>query len=75
MILIGMAVYLVIGWFIITIINFAMEGPSAEFDDPMMILLIIGWPFTIAMGILFAVCIGVYQVAKLIGVTIYKIWN
>lgn len=75
MILVYITIYLVIGWFIISIMNFALDGPNAEFDDPMMILLIVGWPFTVAISILFVVCIGAYEVAKFIGVTIYKIWN
>ena len=75
MVLVYISIYLVIGWFIISIMNFAMDGPTAEFDDPMIFLLIIGWPFVVVTGILFIVGVGAYQVAKLIGVAIYNLWN
>lgn len=75
MVLVYITIYLAIGWFIISIMNFAMEGPDAEFDDPMMFLLIIGWPFTVAIGLFIVICIGAYQVAKWIGVAIYNLWN
>lgn len=75
MVLVYIAIYVMLGWFIISIMNFALDGPSAEFDDPMMFFLILGWPFTVTATVIFFAGVGVYHLAKLIGMAIYNKWN
>lgn len=75
MVLVYIAIYVMIGWFIISIMNFALDGPSAEFDDPMMFFLILGWPIAVTAAVIFFVGVGVYHLAKLIGMAIYNKWN
>ncbi len=67
--------YLLIGFIIISIMNYALDGPTAEIDDPMMIFLILGWPFVLIFTILFFICIGIHKITKMIGVAIYNLWN
>lgn len=66
--------YLLIGFIIVSIMNYALDGPTAEFDT-IMILLILGWPITLAFTILFFICIGIHKITKIIGVAIYNLWN
>lgn len=75
MVLVYIAIYVMIGWFIISIMNFALDGPSAEFDDPMMFFLILGWPIAVIAVVIFFAGVGVYHLAKLIGMAIYNKWN
>lgn len=75
MVLVYIAIYVMIGWFIISIMNFALDGPSAEFDDPMMFFLILGWPIAVIAVVIFFAGVGVYHLAKLIGIAIYNKWN
>lgn len=67
--------YLLIGFIIISTMNYALDGLTAELDDPMMIFLVLGWPFVLAFTILFFICIGIHKITKIIGVTIYNLWN
>lgn len=75
MVLVYITIYVMIGWFIISIMNFALDGSSAEFDDPMMFFLILGWPITVTASVIFFAGVGVYHLAKLIGMAIYNKWN
>lgn len=67
--------YVLIGFIIISIMNYALDGPTAEFDDPVLVLLMLGWPITLAFTILFFIYIGIHKIAKIIGLAIYNLWN
>lgn len=67
--------YLLIGFIVISIMNYALDGPTAELDDPMIMFMILGWPFVLAFTILFFICIGIHKITKIIGVAIYNLWN
>lgn len=67
--------YLLIGFIIISTMNYALDGPTAEFDDPLLVLLLLGWPITLAFTVLFFVWLGIHKITKIIGVAIYNLGN
>lgn len=68
-------IYLLIGFIIISIMNYALDGPTAEFDDPLIIFLLLGWPITLGFTILFFIWLGIHKITKIIGIAIYNLWN
>lgn len=76
MIALYLVIYLIIGLFLVTIFCYAMDGPSNDstYLDGGTILLIVGWPITIAALLVFSIIYGIWSAARAIGVAIYN-WS